>query len=379
LKTLILTLLLPLYCFGSFNQDFDENFLSALSTQPTGTVLTFTYETTYPSAIVLGSTYSGPADASKALYNAGNGWKQYSSKTINVSSKKIFFKGDWRTGAGTIAQLFNQTFTNNHYVSMSGGFDINGSYKPNMFQSVFYGCNGIRSIPSGLFGSVTGMPQIGMCQSTFSSCNAITGAIPSNLFGNIEGPYANNMFAYTFYNCSKLTNDIPANLFGSVTGAPAYAMFQSTFSGCTSLRTIPDYLFGDLKGAPSGYMFDKTFYNCRGITNLPYGIFGSFGNGLIGPPAPDMFSQTFRDCIGLTTLPYALFQGLTTGTAQNNMFLYTFYGCKNITSSSATLNSGVKLYTKFPAPDFTFVHIGGCFKDCTSMSDYATMPDVWKQ
>jgi hypothetical protein len=60
------------------------------------------------------------------------------------------------------------------------------------------------------------------------------------------------MFRDTFRLCSNLTGSIPSGLFGAISGAPADYMFYGTFQGCPNLTgSIPSGLFGDLSGAPA--------------------------------------------------------------------------------------------------------------------------------
>ncbi len=52
---------------------------------------------------------------------------------------------------------------------------------------------------------------------TFYNCSGLTGTIPSDLFGTLSGDGVKNMFNYTFYNCSHLTGYVPEELFGTMT------------------------------------------------------------------------------------------------------------------------------------------------------------------
>ena len=77
------------------------------------------------------------------------------------------------------------------------------------------------------------------------------------------------MFRSTFQSCSGLTGSIPSGLFGNLSGSPAQSMFRATFSGCSGLTgSIPSGLFGNLSGSPAGTMFRATFSNCRNITGF---------------------------------------------------------------------------------------------------------------
>ena len=85
------------------------------------------------------------------------------------------------------------------------------------------------------------------------------------------------MFFDTFMVCSNLAGSIPSGLFGNLSGAPAQYMFQDTFRNCSNLSgSIPVGLFGDISGAPAAYMFNNTFYRCSNLTGesalMPDGV-----------------------------------------------------------------------------------------------------------
>ena len=140
----LLTLALALFSCdvgrANWEQDFDEDFARAINASPE---LVFTYATTYPTNIVLGASYAGPADPSKALYDSGNGWTAYTSKNIPVSSKVVKFKGDWRDSSGRFYSLFKATFSAGNNVAISGKFDVSGTPATGMFSATFSGCSGL--------------------------------------------------------------------------------------------------------------------------------------------------------------------------------------------------------------------------------------------
>jgi hypothetical protein len=309
-------LLLPLIAFsqaGRWALDFDEDFAAASAGPVT---LTFEYVSTYPATITIGgSDYGQPADPSKALVDAGDGvFVPWTSNTITVKGNRVRFRGDWRNASGNFRELFRETFGGGHNVTMSGGFDFEGTPATYMFFFTFYGCSNLTgSIPVGLFGNISGAPAYGMFYGTFYLCSNLTGSIPVGLFGNISGAPAHWMFFYTFYNCGNLTGSIPSGLFGNISGAPADWMFAGTFDGCSNLTgSIPVGLFGAISGTPAAYMF--------------YG---------------------------------------------------TFYGCSNLTGESALMPDGTThLYEQFSTA--TTLHCDNCYFGATKLSDYATIPAAWK-
>ena len=81
------------------------------------------------------------------------------------------------------------------------------------------------------------------------------------------------MFCYTFDGCSKLTGSIPSGLFGDISGAPAANMFDSTFYGCSKLTgesaLMPDgttHLYEQFPTA-SGTDCDDCYFGATGLAD----------------------------------------------------------------------------------------------------------------
>ena len=269
-RKLISLCLLPLLAFGRWELDFDEDFAAASSKKAEPVTLTFEYVSTYPVTITIGgTTYGQPADPSKALVDAGDGvFVPWTSNTITVKGKRIRFRGDWRNSAGNFRELFRATFGGGYNVTMSGGFDFEGTPAANMFYRTFLDCSNLTgSIPSGLFGNISGAPAASMFYGTFYNCSKLTGPIPSGLFGDISGAPAAYMFYYTFYNCSKLKGSIPVGLFGDISGAPALNMFYATFYNCSNLT-------GESALMPDGTTHLYEQFPTSGGINCYYGATG---------------------------------------------------------------------------------------------------------
>lgn len=129
----------------------------------------------------------------------------------------------------------------------------------------------IPAIPSGLFDGIHGAPVSNMFDSAFFQCVKLT-SIPENLFAGITGA-AEGMFLYTFSDCYGLTK-IPENLFsGIVGGAPR--MFESTFNYCTNLTSIPENLFSGVTYLAEG-MFWGTFAFCDSLIGPSARINGQY-------------------------------------------------------------------------------------------------------
>ena len=273
--------------------------------------------------------------------------------------------------------VFYRTFENCSGLSgnIPGGL-FDGLFGPparDMFHATFAGCSGLTgNIPSGLFAGISGAPAQRMYNATFSGCSGLTGAIPNALFGRFDGAPQELMFGNTFFSCSGLTGSIPADLFTGITGQPAKRMFEGTFNVCTGLTGAlsPD-LFAGLDGVPAEKMFYNTFAGCSGLSGvLPAGLFA----GISGDVAPQMFYRTFYNCSKLTGIEDGAF-GEFSGTVQNQMFAETFYRNYALTGDSAK-SGGKYLYEIWP--DATKNYVGGMYTSATGLSDYASIPDVWK-
>ena len=270
-------LLLSLIAFSQASDwymDFDEDFAAASSKKAEPVTLTFEYISTYPATITIGGTsYGQPADPSKALVDAGDGvFVPWTSNTITLKGNRVRFRGDWRNASGNFLDLFRNTFAGGYNVTMSGGFDFEGTPAGSMYYRTFAGCGNLTgSIPVGLFGNISGAPALWMFYYTFYNCGNLTGSIPSGLFGNISGTPADWMFAGTFYGCSNLTGAIPSGLFGNISGAPAPYMFYETFYNCSNLTgesaLMPDgvtHLYEQFPTA-SGTQCDNCYLGATGL------------------------------------------------------------------------------------------------------------------
>lgn len=271
--------------------------------------------------------------------------------------------------------MFNTTFNNCYGLTEIPGnlfAKITGAPANNMFEKTFYQCKGITKIPDGLFASITGTPAVNMFAHTFYNCTAATGAIPGDLFAGISGQPAEKMFYYTFNGCAGI-NEIPGNLFAGLDGNPAPWMFDSTFYK-TGITSIPAELFDGIYGTPARAMFSKTFSLCKSLKTVPENLFGN----IYGTPAQQMFIGTFQNCTALASLPEKLF-GKISGNLDSGSFTDMFNGCKALTgySPKALTDDGYKfLYEIWP--NATTAQANNTFAGDTLLTDYATMPTVWK-
>ena len=196
------------------------------------------------------------------------------------------------------------------------------------FNSCFRDCTGLTSIPSDLFAN---NPEVIDFNNCFADCTGLT-SIPNDLFAN--NTKVTN-FYYCFRNCTGLTS-IPSDLFAN---NPEVTNFRYCFDGCTGLTFIPNDLFA----------------NNTKVTD---------------------FNSCFRDCTGLTSIPSDLFANNT----KVIDFRYCFDGCTGLTSSTPLDNDGTPLYNRSEGKEGYSVvtQSSYCFRNCTLMSDYSSIPSDWK-
>ena len=212
------------------------------------------------------------------------------------------------------------------------------------------------SIPEKLFWN---NPLVTNFSFTFRSCTNLTGNIPEKLF--INNPLVTN-FQQTFRSCINLTGSIPEKLF---INNPLVINFQQTFSSCTNLSgSIPENLFWN---NPLVTNFSFIFYQCTNLTgSIPEKLF-------INNPLVTTFQQAFQQCTGLTDdLPHNLF----INNKEVRLFTYTFWGSNNLTGRGweTIINEAEQ-----NAIDggFTLTRTQ-CFRNCTSLTDYAQIPAAWR-
>ena len=245
------------------------------------------------------------------------------------------------TGTGTL----NHTFENpgEHQVELKFKDDAT------TLESGFSGCYQLTSISENLFSNNTAVTDFNY---TFGYCSGLTGSIPANLFSNNT---AVTDFSETFYNCTGLIGSIPENLFSNNT---AVTSFGYTFSSCSGLTSIPENLFSNNKAVTS---FFATFSGCSQLTST----------------AVTSFNSTFRYCSGLTSIPESLFSN---NTAVNN-FGYTFASCSGLTGNVPTDTDGTPIYNRSTPGKSGYAIVTSytnCFRNCSGLTDYVSIPSSWK-
>ena len=155
------------------------------------------------------------------------------------------------------------------------------------------------------------------------------------------------------YEGLKLT-EIPEWLFSK----KVTSTVMSTFKGSSRLTSIPEGLFKNNVNVTS---FSEVFSGCSGLTSIPEGLFKNNVN-------VTSFSEVFLGCSGLTSIPEGLFKNNVNVTS----FDYTFSGCSGLTSIPEVIVEFAKKVKEKGGNTYSM------FSNCTSASNYASIPDYMK-
>ena len=213
--------------------------------------------------------------------------------------------------------------------------------------SKFGSNNSIVSIPEGLFKNNVNITSFG---SVFFRNTAIT-SIPEGLFKNNVNV---TEFAEVFNGCSGLTS-IPEGLFKNNVKVTSFA---GVFSFCSGLTSIPEGLFKNNVNVTS---FAGVFSFCSGLTSIPEDLFKNNVKA-------ESFNFAFSGCTGLTSIPEGLFKNNVKATS----FEHTFYSCTGLTSIPETIVEFAKKVKEKGG------NVWSMFRDCTSASNYNSLPDYIK-
>ena len=316
-------------------------------------------------------------------------------------SDKIFVKG-YVSSYSRIGHQYAKAGTYN--ISISGivdEFNSNDSGVTDYFKAIrSWGALQIKSLKNAFKG--TSMTQIPLPEEPdlFANVESISGAFekmaalttaPEGLFDTaINVTDASNLF----YDCKALES-VPENFFSNMTKLED---ISNMFYNCQSLKQVPVDLFksntavsmvtalfsySGLESIPAGFfdfgenikMMITIFAGCEKLKEIPDGLFDKL-------PEITRFQSTFLNCTSLTSIPTALFDNCK----KLNIIQYMFKGCTGLTGESPyTMVDGVKVhlyerndhldvFTKIPPKDAK-----GTFAECTGLSDYATMPDKYKE
>jgi hypothetical protein len=267
-------------------------------------------------------------------------------------------------------QTSQRTFT--HTYTSAGIYEIalTGLITPNETGTtpvISYGSNGLVAI-NGTF-PIYGKPVPYMFYYAFPSCGNLE-YISGDLFSGLYGPPQDHIFWGTFSRSQKIA-EIPAGLFSGIVGPPAPYCFEGVFYQLSTITSLPEGLFAGLEGPPAQQMFREAFVRATSLATLPEGLFA----GITGDVKSYMFEQAFSGDTKLTSIPDN-FIGNLTGSAQSAMFQNMFGGCTSLTGESIIMPNGNHLYEQFP--DATTSYVSQCYRNCTGLTDYDSIPDAWK-
>jgi len=349
-KNLIALLLLPLLAYGQWEMDFDEDWLVATSRQAVPQFRVTFLTGTIPTNIVLHADYTGPATAANALYDSGDGvWTAYTSKNIPVVGSYVAFAGDWRTAAGTYANMFHSTFQSAAYTArMSGMLTQKPSANASAYVYLFTDCTAITQIQDNPMPLLTGTPAGGMFGFACQNMSGVTGALPDGFMdtSGLTGAPAASMFYKACYGMSKVTS-LPDGFMDTsgLTGAPAASMFQYACKNMTGVTSLPDGFMdiSGLTGAPAASMLQGACQYMSKVTSLPDGFMDT--SGLTGTPAVHIFYAACQGMGKVTSLPDGFMDtsGLT-GTPAEYMYRFACDGMSGVTNAyTCNIGAGVTL------------------------------------
>ncbi len=174
--------------------------------------------------------------------------------------------------------------------------------------------------------------------------------IAVNAWGNVGF----TSFERVFYGCSNLVS-LPNE---SITGAENVKSFYICFRDCTSLTTIPNGLFDYCVNVTS---FTYCFYACTSLTTIPLDLFRYNIN-------VTTFQFCFDYCRNLA-LPTSIFNLQALQEKQPNM-----RDCFHVSSTARSHTGTVQPIWNY----ITITSNNGCFTNCTALTNYSSIPELWK-
>lgn len=189
---------------------------------------------------------------------------------------------------------------------------------------------------------------------TFSSCSELI-KIPKDLFAGVRTPTMDSVFARTSI------EEIPEGLLES---NDTLSSVYGLFSDCSKLKKIPKDLFkNNAELSNIGFSFAR----CTSLTNIPDDL-------LAYSPKIKYSNQTFRKCTSLQNIPKGLFD--------NNKliesFSYAFAECSALKGSTPKTGT-LELWNRQGQAGYPASISGDyCFKDCTGLDNYSSIPSGWR-
>ena len=257
------------------------------------------------------------------------------------------------------------------------------------FEEAFYGCSALETLPAGLFEANVNVTTVTKC---FQDCIALK-AVPSRMFG---ASTKTKTLSYLFDGCTALET-IAADAFSKL--AASSTTFMYAFQDCTSLQEVPD---GLLKNNSTISTYTGMFRYCTGLRRLgseslnctAATTLSSVFDGctsleeigdkpFVNPVKLTSLSGVFKGCSALKSVPADIFDDCKLLKTVTNLF----NGCTSLSGESPyTVVNGQK-YHLYERTTETAGVTGltaitsskSCFLGCTQLSDYAQIPDAWKQ
>ena len=209
-------------------------------------------------------------------------------------------------------------------------------FKTNCFQSAFYNCRSMTSIPTIKILRLAGGNNF---RTAFYGCTSITDC--SNMTISSAITSVSEIFYQTFKECTNLEkcmDELPTLTLNGQT-------YNGMFHNCNKLKKAPKLPATTL----AGYCYENMFYNCYSLKIAPE------------LPATTLVNRCyysmFEGCSGLTTAPALPATALGT-----NCYYRMFANCKNLVSAPI-----------LPAETLATACYAGMFSDCTSL---ASVPDL---
>ena len=294
------------------------------------------------------------------------GWAFNKCQLLNFHLSTDFFKD--LVSVKKISGLFSQCY------GLSGEipekfftcYDTDGETEVptviNEAKQVFYMCRNLTGqIPADLFDKFL---QVTDLSNFFSGnlreySNRLEGKIPENLFAKCFNLInASSMF----YRCLSLGNP-------NVSEDDPYALDPNLFKNCAKLEST-NSMFSECDSL-RGELPETLFQTCANLKNTDHMFYSTpisgtlSGNLFKNNKKLERVPGMFRSCGQLTGIEPTLFTD--TNNPLITSFQYTFWGCSKMTGTAP------QLWITHPSAER-----GQCFQGCTSLTNWAEIPDTWK-
>ena len=175
---------------------------------------------TTPTNIVLHASYTGPATAAAALYDAGDGvWRAYTANTISNVTGYVAFKGNWLNAAGGYQGMFRSTFESAAYTcKFSGALETTPTAFASCYREIFRECTAVTAIEDNPLPILTGTPATDMFRLACYNMSGVT-ALPAGFMdtSGLTGTPAGSMFLAACADMTGVTNAYTFNMSSNIT------------------------------------------------------------------------------------------------------------------------------------------------------------------